>query len=171
MNRQRSRAARAAVLVVAGATIVGLGWWLFPSNARRIRARFQTVATLVSVPAGEPDLARLARARKFGTMLASDVAVTFDEGMAPLTGRDALVGVVALPPSLSGNIKVELTDVTVQVASGGTQAVSTARARVTYTDPHTNQLAAEEHDVSLDWRTIDGEWLVAVARVGPATTR
>jgi len=175
--------ARTLLLVVALALVAALGWWLFPSNARRIRTRFQTLATLVSVPAGEQDLARLARARRFGTMVAGDVEVTFDlpgrspapvdpakagEGAAALTGRDTLVSLVARPPGLSGDIKVELADVAVQVASGGSQASSTARARLTFSDPQTNKPSVEEHDVSLDWRKIDGEWLVEVARIGVA---
>jgi hypothetical protein len=175
--------ARTLLLVVGLALLVALGWWFFPSNARLVRTRFQTLATLVSVPAGEQDLARLARARKFGTMVTSDVEVTFDlpsrspasgdpaeagEGAAPLTGRDTLVLLVARPPGVPGDIKADLADVAVQVASGGTQASSTARARLTLTDPQTNKPSVEEHDVSLDWRKVDGEWLVAIARVGAA---
>ena len=157
--------ARTFLLVVGLALLVALGWGLFPSNARRVRTRFQTLATLVSVPAAEQDLARLARARKFGTMLANDIEVTFAEGAPPLTGRDTLMALVARPPGLSGGVKVELTDLSVQIPSDGIQATSTARARLTYTDPHTNQPAAEEHGVSLEWRRIDGEWLVAAARI------
>jgi hypothetical protein len=158
----------AFLLVVLLALLVAAGWWLFPSNARRIRTRFQMLATLVSVPADEQDLARLARVRRFGGMLASDVEVTFAEGAPPLTGRDTLMALVARPPGLAGGVKVELADVAVQVASGGMQATGTARARLTYTDPQTHQPAAEEHDVSLEWRKIDGEWLVGAARVGDA---
>ena len=160
--------ARTLLLVVGLALLVALGWWFFPSNARLVRTRFQTLATLVSVPAGEQDLARLARARKFGTMVTSDVEVTFDQGAAPLTGRETLVLLVARPPGVPGDIKADLADVAVQVASGGTQASSTARARLTFTDPQTNKPSVEEHDVSLDWRKVDGEWLVAIARVGAA---
>jgi len=156
------------VLAAAVAAVVALGWWLFPSNARRIRTRFHTLATLVSIPPAERDLERLARARRFGSMLASDIAVTFDDGGPGIDGRDALVLLVAQPSGLTGGLKVELMDVTVQVASGGHEAVSTGLARLTFTDPQTKQLAAEEHRVTLNWRKVDGEWLVAVARVGPA---
>ena len=157
---------RVLVAVVLLALLAAAGWWLFPSNERRIRTRFETVAALASVPAAEPDLARLARARKFGTMLATDVQVTFGDAAPPLAGRDTLTALVARPPGLAGGVKVELTDIAVEVASGGARASSTGRARLTYTDPHTNQLAAEEHDVSLEWRKIDGEWLVGNARIG-----
>ncbi len=164
----RSRRARALVLVAGVAAAVALGWWLFPSNARRIRTRFYALATLVSIPPVEQDLERLARARRFGSMLAGDIAVTFDDGGPAVNGRDALVLLVAGPPSLTGGLKVELTDVAVQVASGGHEGVSTGLARLTYTDPQTKQLTAEAHRVTLDWRKVDGEWLVQVARVGPA---
>ena len=160
------RAARWPLLVVGLAVLVALGWWLFPSNARRVRTRFQTLATLVSTPSGELDLVRLARARKFGTMLAADVQVTFEERAVPLAGRDTLVVLVARPPEISGGLKAELTNITVQIASDGTHATSSARARLTYTDPQTHQPAAEEDDVTLEWRKIDGEWLVETARVG-----
>ncbi len=161
------RNARRTVVLLAVLAILGaFGWWLFPSDARRVRARFHALATLVSVPATEQDLARLARARSFGAMLATDIAVTFDEGAPPLNGREAFVLLVARPAGVEGGIKVELADVTVQVGPGGEEATSAARARLLFTDPQTKLLSAEERDVNLEWRKTNGNWLVAAARVG-----
>lgn len=158
---------RRALLVVVALALVTLAvWWLLPSNAPRVRARFYALATLASVPAAEQDLARLARARRFGATLTTDAEVTFDEGTPPLTGREALVLLVAQPAGLVGGLRVELTNVHVEIAPGGTTATTSARARLIFTDPQTKSLSAEDRDIRLDWRKIDGEWLMAVARIG-----
>jgi hypothetical protein len=164
----RSRVVRGVAALVTIGGVTALAWWLFPSDVRRVRARFDTLAKLASVPAEEQDLARLARARNFGAMLATDVSVSFEDGTRALDGRDALMLLVAQPAGITGGIHVDLRDVSVDVAASGTEATSTGRARAAFTDPHTRQPSGDERDLTLLWRKIDGDWLVSSVRVGAA---
>jgi hypothetical protein len=162
----RLHGVRAVAAVVAFGAVVAIVWWMFPSNARRVRTQFLTLAKLASVPADEPDLARLARARKFSIMLARDISVSFDDGTSGLNGREAVALLVAQPTGIRGGVNVGLSEVAVDVGPGGTEATSTGRARATFTDSRTGQLSSEERGLTLVWHKIDGDWLVSSVRVG-----
>ncbi len=98
-------------------------------------------------------------------MLSTDVAVTFDEDGAAVNGKDTVSLLVARPPMTGGGVKVELRNVSIDVAPGGDTAASRAVARVTCTDP-SNGPASEDREVTLEWRKVKSDWLVASARIG-----
>jgi hypothetical protein len=154
----------AAVLLVAAGAVLFACW---PSEERRVRARLESLAETLSVPAKEGDLERLARAQRLRTALREDVTVAFEREQLPaLSGRDAVAALVARPwPMTSGGVKVELQDLVITLDAARTSADVRFTARVTALDPASNQSTLDGRMVSLTMARVEGVWLVSSARI------
>ncbi len=152
-----------ALAVVAG--VVAYLWW--PSEERRVRTRVEALADAVSVPPKEADLARLARAQRFRGWLLDDARVEFEQAeWPPVVGRDAIAALVARPWSqAAGGLKVELQDLTIAIGEDRASADARFTARIVSLDPSGEPATVDGRMVSVTFRRVGGEWLVATARV------
>jgi ketosteroid isomerase-like protein len=149
--------------VVAAAALYT--WW--PSDERQVRKRLEALAETASVPAEEADLARLARAQRLRASLREDVRVEFERAeWPPIVGRDPVSALVANSwPQASGGLTVELEDLSITVAADRASADARFKARLVSLDSSGEPSALDGRMVSLTLRKVDGEWLVASARI------
>jgi hypothetical protein len=78
------------VITVAGVLVVAIAaWWLWPTDRRRIIAAGRELAQAASIPANEPDLARVTRAATLSRMLAPDVRLLGPRVWPRASGRRA----------------------------------------------------------------------------------
>ena len=151
---------------LAGAVaVVGLGWWLFPTDARRVRAACHELAASLSAPAQESEVARLARLAQFARHLALDVSVEAESVAARLEGRDQVMAAVGQLRASPGGVTVTLDEVTVAIREGrrsaDVQAVATVREPGVNGGPDT----VEERRVVMEWVRTEGGWQIARAIV------
>lgn len=151
------------VLVLAAGAL----WMWWPSEERRVRARLTSLAESLSVPARETDFERLARAQRVRAGLLDALSVEFEAGQwPPLAGRDAVAGLVARPwAATSGGVRVDVEDLEIQVAEDAARAEARFKARVTALDQSPDQSTLDGRLVSVTLHRVDGEWLVASARI------
>jgi hypothetical protein len=154
--------------VVLAVVIAALAaWYLWPSDERAIRKRLESLAQAASVPPGEADLARLARAQRFRTVLRADVHVAFERAeWPPIDGREAVAALVARPWSgAAGGLDVQLQDVSVSLSSDRTSADVRAIVRVVSRDHAQGADVIDGRMISATFSKTDGEWRVASARI------
>jgi hypothetical protein len=157
----------AAIVVVVGA-LAGLTWWVFPTDARKIRRASQELAALVSVPAGESEIARLARASRLGQRLAEDFVAEVAEEPTWSADRDTVVSYVArLSPAPAGTL-VTLDDLEVDVDGSGEAATARAVATIREPGPPGGPDRIERREVSIAWRQRERQWRPVSATLGLA---
>ena len=142
-------------------------WWFNPSRA--LKRQMGEVAAALSVPAGESEVARIARLAQLRRHLAEDVRVRAGDG--EISSRDAILGAVnAWKPPATG-IDVRFVDTQVFIDSE-----SAARAymsvEVATPDPRGGQPTIDRQDTSVRLEKRDGQWLIrTVESKGPPPLR
>jgi ketosteroid isomerase-like protein len=149
------------LLLAAGAAV----YLLLPSEERKIRKQMAGLAEALSVPAGEGDIPRLARAQRVRRELAEDVTIRFEqEHWPPIEGRDTVAGLVARPwPQTSDGLRIELHDVVVEL--NGDLADVRFRVRVLVDSASSEPATLDGRLVALTLRRGESGWLVASARI------
>jgi hypothetical protein len=140
------------VITVAGVLVVALAaWWLWPTDRRRIIAAGRELAQAASIPANEPDLARVTRAARLSRLLAPDVRLLGPSGRAGIDGREAALGLATRlrPPR---GLTVGIEDLDPSFSEDGTMA--TSRTVVTLREP-----AADGGADSVDEREVETTWI------------
>lgn len=156
---------RRALLVVLAAVTAGVLWLLWPTEARRVRARVEAVAHAASVPADESELLRVARIASLARALAPDVLLEEPDGTLSIAGREAVVGLASRLATPSGPTSIELANVDVSIDAAGTGAAVTATVRVRSRGPSDIERADGEM-VRIELTKMGNDWLVR--RVSPA---
>jgi hypothetical protein len=156
---------RALVLVLI--VIAGAAWWLWPTDARRVRARLTSLAGSVSVPAGESDLQRLARIASLGGGLAPDVVVEAGEDGVAVRGREAVIGLASRLGTLSGPTEVRLSRIQVEVDAGRGRASADAVVEID-TGGEGTVRQFDGQLITFELTRTSGSWLLT--RVRPAAT-
>jgi len=142
-------------------------WWFNPSRA--LKRQMGEVAAALSIPAGESEVARIARLAQLRRHLAEDIRVR--AGDAEISSRDAILGAVnAWKPPATG-IDVRFVDTQVFIDSE-----SAARAymsvEVATPDPRGGQPTIDRQDTSVRLEKRDGQWLITnVESKGPPPLR
>jgi hypothetical protein len=133
------------VLVIALAA-----WWYWPTDRRRIIAAGRQLAAAASIPASEPDLARVARAASLSRLLEPGVRLVGPTGRVAIDGRDAVLGLATRlrPPR---GLTVSIDDLDPLFGEDGLTA--TSRTMVTLREPG----EAEGAD-RLDTRQAETTW-------------
>lgn len=137
-------------LVLAGVYV----WW--PSEERVIIRRLNDIAGLLSVPAGEADLARVARVFKLREYLAPDIRVHF--GGEEAASREAILGALAQWGRAAEGVRVAFVDMQVTL-DAATPDAAAVYMTATITGPE--GVDAREADVRLARR--GGVWMVSSA--------
>ncbi len=145
-------------------TAAGLWWWLFPSDTRLVRQASHELAALASVPAGETDLARAARAARLGPYLADRLVVDVAERPDLAATKEQVLSFVARFLTSPGGIAVTLDEVDVEV--DGTRATARAVATARESDLRGGPDLIEMREVLLEFEKVDGRWLLVHGTLG-----
>ena len=147
MNR---RALGYAALVLLAAAAL----WYWPTDRRRIIAAGRELAEAASIPATEPDLARVTRAAVLSRLLAPDVRMVGPSGRIALDGREAALGLATRlrPPR---GLTVSIADLDPSFGDDGRTA--TTRTTVTLREPGVGGAPdqIDVREVEMNWTKAD----------------
>jgi hypothetical protein len=145
------------VSLVFGLLIFYLGyqWWFNPSRA--LKRQMGEVAAVLSVPAGEPDMARIARLAQLRRHLAENIRIR--AGSAEISPRDAILGAVSAWKPPAGGIDVQFVDTQVFIDSE-TTARAYMSVEVATPDPRGGQPTVDRQDTSVQLEKRDGQWVI-----------
>jgi len=159
--------------VYVGATLALLAayfsyqWWFNPSRA--LKRQMGEVAAALSVPAGESEVARIARLAQLRRHLAEDIRIR--AGDAEISSRDAILGAVNAwkPPATGIDVRFVDTQVFIDSEAAGRAYMS---VEVATPDPHGGQPTIDRQDTSVRLEKRDGQGLIRnVESKGPRPLR
>jgi hypothetical protein len=134
---------------------LGYQWWFNPSRA--LKRQMGEVAAVLSVPAGEPDMARIARLAQLHRHLADDIRIR--AGSAEISPRDVILGAVSAWKPPTGGIDVQFVDTQVFIDSE-TTARAYMSVEVATPDPRGGQPTVDRQDTSVRLEKRDGQWVI-----------
>lgn len=154
-------------LVFAAAAGLWVGWqWLFPSDEAQIAAVLERIADGVSGGAEQGSVGRLARAAALANEFAADVTVDAGPPFERITGREAIVAVVARRAGTARNLTVTFPDVAIAIAPDRQSATAVVTAEARFDDGGTRSMDARE--LELAFTRQESTWVIsAVAVVRP----
>jgi hypothetical protein len=147
-----------ALVFVALFGYFGYQWWFNP--ARAVKQRLGQVAGALSIPAGEADMARIARLARLRGFLADDLHIR--AGAEELTSRDTAVALAAGWKPVAGGGDVHFADVQVFIESE-TAAHAYLAVELTRTDPGSGQPTVDLRDASVSLEKRNGTWVITKA--------
>jgi hypothetical protein len=130
-------------------------WWFNPSRA--LKRQMGEVAAVLSVPAGEPEMARIARVAQLRHHLADDIRIR--AGSAEISRRDAILGAVSAWKPPAGGIDVRFVDTQVFIDSA-TTARAYMSVEVATPDPRGGQPTVDRQDTSVRLEKREGQWVI-----------
>ncbi len=147
-----------AVVFAALLSYFSYQWWFNPSRA--VKQRLGEVAAALSVPAGETDMARVARLARLRGYLADDLHVL--AGAEEIRSRDAAVAIAAgwTPPPGSGD--VHFADVQVFIESDSSAHAYLA-VELTSLDRQSGQPMVDSRDASVSLAKRNAAWVITNA--------
>jgi hypothetical protein len=151
-----------SVVVAALAGYFVYQWWFNPN--RMIKQRLGEVASTLTAPATEQDVARLARFARLRRYLTDGVHIRVGRAGPEFSSRDEALAAVAgwkVPP---GGWNVDFVDVDVRVNSDDT-ARAFATADMTTRDPQTGQQTLDSREVSFAFVKQESDWLISEAEM------
>jgi hypothetical protein len=137
---------------------LGYQWWFNPSRA--LKRQLGEVAALLSVPAGEPEMARMARLAQLRRHLADDIRIR--AGVVEIASREAVLGAASIWKPPAGGIDVQFVDTQVFIDSD-TTARAYMSVEVATPDPRGGQPTVDRQDTSLRLDRRDGRWVITTA--------
>ena len=157
--------------VIAG----GAAFFLWPSEASRVRARVIATADAISARPGEGDFDRLARLTGLAKALSPDIVVETERGGPAVRGRESVAALATQLSTAAGPQRVELSDLEVTLDDRSSHAVVTAIVRVTPAapggTPASGATAFDGDVIRVELaRTPDG-WLITRVSPAPALAR
>ena len=133
-------------------------WWF--NQSRAVKRLLGEVAATLSVPAGEQDIARLARFARLRQYLASDIRIRV--GDHELSSRDVILSAVGTFAAPAGGIDVQFTDTKVSVDSD-TTAHASARVDLTTFDQRNGQPTVDSEEATMTLEKREDRWVVTGA--------
>jgi hypothetical protein len=134
---------------------LGYQWWFNPSRA--LKRQMGEVAAVLSVPPGEPEMARIARLAQLRRHLADDIRIR--AGSAEISPRDAILSAVSGWKPPAGGIDVQFVDTQVFIDSE-TTARAYMSVEVATPDPRGGQPTVDRQDTSVRLEKRDGRWVI-----------
>ena len=160
-----TRAWRRAGPIAIALLVLGCGG----GDERAIRARMDSIAQALTVPANEGELGRIARIASLSSGLAETIEISTGvttsagaTGSEEFVGRDAVLGLAARWAPPAGGVTVEFVDVQVTLGGGAATAQVYCTAQAMSGPAERPLVDARELTVGLS--KIDGEWLVSSVR-------
>ena len=143
-------------------------WWFSPTRA--VKRQLGHIATTLSMPPHEAEIARVARIARLRQYLAPDVHLTLGKGEVDIASRDALVAAIAaMHPSATG-WDVQFVDVQITVDSE-VEARAFMTVEVRSENPQSGERSLDAREARVMLRNQDGEWVIATAASPQAMTR
>ena len=136
----------------------GYQWWFNPSRA--VKQRLGEVAAALSVPEGEPDIARIARLVRLRRFLGDDLRVL--AGAQDIGSRDTAVAIAGAWKPQPGSGDVHFADVQVFIESE-TSAHAYLAVELTSLDRPSGQPTVDSRDASVSLARRNGEWVITFA--------
>lgn len=130
-------------------------WWFNP--ARALKRQMGEVAAALSVPAGESEMARIARLAQLRRHLAENIRVR--AGTAEISSRDAILGAVSAWKPPATGVDVQFVDTQVFIDSE-TAARTYMSVEVATPDPHGGQPTVDRQDTTVRLEKRDGQWVI-----------
>lgn len=160
---------RRLVLGLAAVSVAAAALVLWPTDARAVRRALAGAAGAVSVPAGEGDLQRIARAAGLARRLAADVVVEAGPDGPSIQGRDMVAG-LASRLRTGGPVTVSFTETSLTVDGAAGRAIASGAVQVS--GDGSGELAGiDDNELTVTLTKIDGEWLIARVALVPALRR
>jgi ketosteroid isomerase-like protein len=155
----RAALVRGLVAAAAVAAAVWVVYTFWPSHERAIRRQLDALAQTVNEDAAD-GLGTVARAAQIGGYFTDDVVIELGQGVAPIHGRESVIGMAARLPPGKGGYDLRFEDVTVTVGPAGDAADVNAAAMMTRNDA-TGERSTDAREVSLGMKKVDGIWRIA----------
>jgi hypothetical protein len=154
---------------LAAVVVAAIAFFLWPTEARAIRRALADAAEAVSVPAGEGDLQRVARAAALARRLATDVVVEAGPDGPAIQGRDMVIG-LASRLRMTGPVTVSFTETDLAIDGATGRAIATGAVQVSGDRP--GELAGvDDSGLTVTLTKVDGAWLIARVALVPAVRR
>jgi hypothetical protein len=155
---------RHVALVIAAAASLWVGWqWLFPSDEAQIAAVLERIADGVSSGEEQGGVGRLARAAALANEFASDVTVEAGPPFERITGREAIIAVVARRAGAARNLTVTFPDVAIAVAPDRQSATAVVTAEARFDEGGTRGIDARE--LELVFTRHEDTWVISAVTV------
>lgn len=149
------------VSLVGAVSVMALGWWWYPTDARRIRAACHDLAQRVSVPPREADVTRVSRLAGLARHFAPDIDVEVEGMEAQIEGRDQVAALAARLSASPLGITVTLDDLEVTIGEDRQSAEARALATAREPDPRGGPDIVEQRLLTLRWSKGEAGWRLA----------
>ena len=133
-------------------------WWFNPGRA--VKRQLGEVAAVLSVPAGEQDVARLARLARLRQFLSDDIRIRI--GDRAIGSRDVILGAMSTFTPPAGGVDVQFVDTKVAMDSE-TMAHASARVDVTTFDQRNGQPTQDSEDATMTLEKREDRWVITGA--------
>jgi len=133
-------------------------WWFNPGRA--VKRQLGEVAATLSVPAGEQDVARLARLARLRQFLANDIRIRI--GDHEIASRDVILGALSSFRPPAGGVDVQFVDTKVAMDSDAA-AHASARIDVLTFDQRNGQPTQDSEDATMTLEKRDDRWVITSA--------
>jgi hypothetical protein len=156
----RRHVIRAVVILTLSAVAV-LAWRSREtSDERVIHGRLETLRDEVN-SSGGGGLETAARAAQIGRYFTADVVVELGEGSVPIRGRDTIVGMVARLQPRTAAFRMELDDVSVELAPGTGAAEVLLTASFVRRSISTGEESRDAREYALVLTKASGDWQIS----------
>ena len=153
------------ILILA---LAGVSWWiwtvLFPSPEKVIRQRIIRLAETATLAANDNPIARAAKAQKLVNMFSPDASIimeTGDFGDRNYSGRDEISDAAMAGFATIRVLRVEFSDISVELDSNRQSAAVSCTARVHFEDK--KDFGVQE--MLFTFKKVERQWLVTKVEV------
>jgi hypothetical protein len=148
---------------VAALLVVSAAYWFWPTDRRRVIAAGRELAEAASIPANEPELARVTRAAALSRLLSPDVRLIGPDGRVAIDGREGALGLATRlrPPR---GLTVSIGELDPVFSDEGRTATSRTVVTLREGGAEGAPEQVDAREVELTWTKTDG-WQLSVVTV------
>ena len=129
-------------------------------DEREIEARLGALRNEVNASTKD-GLGTAARAAQIGSYFTDDAVVELGEGAAPIKGRDTVMGMVARLQPRTAAFRMDLDDITIDMAPGSTAADVLLTASFVRRNISTGEESLDAREYALVMTKADGTWRIS----------
>ncbi|MBW8712709.1 MAG: nuclear transport factor 2 family protein, partial [Acidobacteria bacterium] len=155
---RRSVLSAVILLVLLAAAILAWRSRATPDE-REIEARLGALRNEVNASTKD-GLGTALRAAQIGSYFTDDAVVELGEGAAPIKGRDTVMGMVARLQPRTAAFRMDLDDITIDMASGSTAADVLLTASFVRRNISTGEESLDAREYALVMTKADGTWRI-----------
>lgn len=130
------------------------------SDEREIQARLDALRNEVNASTKD-GLGTALRAAQIGSYFTDDAVVELGEGAAPIKGRDTVIGMVARLQPRTAAFRMDLDDITIDMAPGSTAADVLLTASFVRRNVSTGEESLDAREYALVMTKADGTWRIS----------